>query len=467
MIYHPLVKATYEKVRRLPGIGKFVERTAQKFSLGYVEQVRKQLDKISSSMCAAKWLQSTVHLEIGETHSCHHPKRHAVPLDELARTPNALHTTEHKKRERKKMLKGERPAECAYCWNTEDLPGKPLSDRHYKSAEDWARPYLKDLSKMTGDEDISPTYLELSFSSNCQLKCSYCYPSVSSSIRGEIKKHGPYPTSDKFGELESVHEGTAHTEAFWKWWPEVRKNLKVFRLTGGEPLLEEGTFKVMESFLEEPLKDLKFSINSNLMVSDERFNRFRALNKKLIEARALREFQVYASIDTWGEQAEWIRHGLEVKKFCRNLESILSETPEVSVTLMVTFNALSPFRFKELMDYVIWCRQTYPKATLKMGVSTLHHPSFMALDVLPQTLSPIFEDILQHHYANNMKARGNAGFSAAEIARFERIISWWKERPTATGRWNDLRSFVTEYDQRKGTCFNDAFPGFWEQLDEN
>ena len=115
-----MVKATYERVRRLPGVGKLVERLAQNFSQDYVQSVRQQLDTISPTMCAAKWLQSTIHLEIGETHSCHHPPRHKVPASELAANPGALHNTEHKKRERKKMLAGERPAECAYCWRAED-----------------------------------------------------------------------------------------------------------------------------------------------------------------------------------------------------------------------------------------------------------------------------------------------------------------------------------------------------------
>ncbi len=459
-----MVKATYERVRRLPGVGKLVERLAQNFSLDYVQSVRQQLDKISPTMCAAKWLQSTVHLEIGETHSCHHPGRHKIPLEELKVYPGALHDTRRKKNERKKMLAGERPEECGYCWKIEDLPGSPLSDRHYKSAEDWARPFVEKLGAMSGDEDVDPTYLELSFSSNCQLRCSYCDPSVSSALRAEIKKFGPYPTADAFGTLVADHDGGVFTEAFWDWWPQVRSKLKVFRLTGGEPLLEEDTFRVMETFLKDPSPDLKFSVNSNLMVSDERFTRFTSLLEQLMKKKAVKEMQVFASIDTWGEQAEWIRHGLKVKVFSKNLEELLRDHPQVPVTLMITFNALSPFRFKELLDYVLWCRQTYPRATLKIGIALLHNPSFMCLDVLPKSYSQQLEDILAHHRANSMVTRGRSGFTVAEIAKFERILAWWKERPTATERWKDLRVFVNEYDRRKGTSFEKAFPGFLENL---
>lgn len=220
----------------------------------------------------------------------------------------------------------------------------------------------------------------------------------------------------------------------------------------------------MQSFLSEPLPKLKFSLNTNLMISEERFQRFHGLAKDLIARKALGDFHLYTSLDTWGEQAEWIRHGLELKTFTRNLEAVLRETPTIGVTLMVTFNALSPFRFKELMDYVLWCRSRYPAATLKMGVSVLHHPAFLALDVLPKKAAPLLEDLIAYHRANDMNSRGAAGFSAAEVARFERVVTWWKARPSATAELEELKKFVLEYDRRKGSDFNRVFPHFWEQF---
>ena len=40
--------------------------------------------------------------------------------------------------------------------------------------------------------------------------------------------------------------------AFWKWWPELYKNLEVFRMTGGEPLLIPNTFKVLDYVYKNP-----------------------------------------------------------------------------------------------------------------------------------------------------------------------------------------------------------------------
>ena len=94
-----------------------------------IKQTRDELNKVSPSFCLAKWYQSTLHLQYGHTHSCHHPRTHQVPLDELKQNPSALHNTEYKKSQRQLMLKGVRPPECQYCWNVEDLGPEKVGHR--------------------------------------------------------------------------------------------------------------------------------------------------------------------------------------------------------------------------------------------------------------------------------------------------------------------------------------------------
>ena len=78
---------------------------------------QRVLDSISPSFCAAKWLNSTIHLGHGYTHSCHLPIPHPIDKEAIKDNPSALHNTAHKKTQRKRMLEGERPRECEYCWN--------------------------------------------------------------------------------------------------------------------------------------------------------------------------------------------------------------------------------------------------------------------------------------------------------------------------------------------------------------
>ena len=52
-------------------------------------QDMKKVEVLSSTACTAKWLQSTIYLMNGFTHSCHHPTTHKIPLEELNNNPTA------------------------------------------------------------------------------------------------------------------------------------------------------------------------------------------------------------------------------------------------------------------------------------------------------------------------------------------------------------------------------------------
>jgi hypothetical protein len=67
----------------------------------HLNKVKQQLDAVSSSYCVAKWQQVTIHLATGQTHSCHHPATHHIPVEEIIANPSALHNTKFKKEQRK------------------------------------------------------------------------------------------------------------------------------------------------------------------------------------------------------------------------------------------------------------------------------------------------------------------------------------------------------------------------------
>ena len=175
--------------------------------LDIYRNTKKKIDKVSPSFCLAKWQQVTLHLHNGHTHSCHHPQTHKIPLEEIKDNPSALHNTNYKKQQRKKMLEGFRPSECQYCWNVEDLEGEHFSDRTIKSSnEDWAAPYFDDVIDAGWEGNITPRAVEVSFGNACNFKCTYCSPIYSSKWQQEIEQLGAYPTSQKFNNLHWIEQ---------------------------------------------------------------------------------------------------------------------------------------------------------------------------------------------------------------------------------------------------------------------
>ena len=110
---------------------------------------------------------------------------------------------------RQKMLEGIRPKECDYCWIAEDADTNSTthSDRITKSSEDWATPYLKEVTNKSWTENSNPSYVEVSFSNVCNFKCSYCSPEISSKWLEEINEYGGYAgTSYNFNNLEGLKQ---------------------------------------------------------------------------------------------------------------------------------------------------------------------------------------------------------------------------------------------------------------------
>lgn len=452
-------------------------------------EVRKKIDAVSPSFCAAKWQQVTLHLHNGRTHSCHHPRPHQIPVEEIRIDVSALHNTKFKKEQRKQMLEGVRPKECQYCWNVEDLDGYAKgefhSDRVTKSAANWAEKHIDDIAKMPWDQNKNPSYVEVSFSNLCNFKCSYCSPVYSSRWTEEAERHGPYSTSNRFNSIEyykSIKEMPIHhseynpyVEAFWKWWPDLVKDLEVFRITGGEPLLINDTFKVLDYLYDNPQPNLEFAVNTNGCVPDKMFDRFIVSMKKLLAEKKIKKAHVYTSVDGWGKYAEYGRNGLDFEQWKSNVIRLLEEIPELKVTIMCTTNIFSIFEFKKLMEFVYETKIKYINpvrdTAITIDTNILRFPNHQNLSILTDNLKTCFDDTLVYMKEKQEGINGNPyyhGFYDFEVARLERLIEFMKTGPHPgdnidlnTAR-KDFAIFVDEHDDRRGTDFIETFPGLNE-----
>ena len=444
-----------------------------------IKQTRDELNKVSPSFCLAKWYQSTLHLQYGHTHSCHHPRTHQVPLDELKQNPSALHNTEYKKSQRQLMLKGVRPPECQYCWNVEDLGPEHYSDRSSKSHEPWAKPLLDSTSKMDGSENVNPTYLEVSFSNVCNLKCSYCSPAYSSSWMEEIQSQGAYPTSDQFNNLHWLksqgkmpiphREENPYVDAFWKWWPDLYKTLKVFRITGGEPLLSKDTFKVLDYINENPRKELELAINSNGCVPDKLFNQYIEKMKRITLDEKIGLTRLYTSVDTYGQQAEYIRDGLNFNQWYDNICRVLEELPLTKITVMCTTGLLSLPNIHKLLELIAPLKKQFysdsRRVPITIDTAILRHPSYLSAVVGPTNYSTMLDKAVN---VMNINAETHSnpykGFFDFEIAKLKRFQEYVAAGPNPGERLNiqqvrkDFVSYIDEYDKRRNKNFCKTFP---------
>lgn len=427
------------------------------------------LNEVSPSFCIAKWHQLTLYLQNGFNHSCHHPSPHKISIEELKGNFKALHNTKFKKEQMQKMLDGERPSECDYCWKAED--SGHISDRVYKSATSWAMPRIKEVLKLK-TEDVNPAYLEVSFSNVCNFKCAYCSPDLSSPWFEEIDKHGPYPTSQNYnnfdwfkqtGKMPIKHtEENPYVDAFWEWWPELYNSLHTLRLTGGEPLLSKDVWRMLDYIEDNPNKDLVFAINTNLCVSDNFIDRIIAKTNAI--SKNTREFQFFTSGEAMGAAGEYIRYGLDYTQWKLNLEKVLDNT-NVIVAIMTTVNLTSVTTYCDFIRYLLTLRGQHNRKAMfnkvQFMTNTLRFPEFLSLTLLDDDTKLKFANDVEQLIADCGNYDGLATLSYSEVDQLRRMIDYMNS-PVDPDKLTILRkdfvAFVDEYDKRRGTNFQSTFP---------
>ena len=417
----------------------------------------KKLNDVSPSFCLAKWLQVTIDLVNGTTHSCHHPQRHLIPLEEIKRDVSALHNTQFKKQQRKLMLEGVRPAECSYCWDMEDI-GNSYSDRYIKSSDPWAWPHLDEIKKMSFDENIAPTYLEVMIDNICNFSCAYCMADISTSVAAEMKKFGGYPVSNPHHRLSSRPEGQGKSEeyqkAFEKWLPEIMDQLRVLRVTGGEPLLSRQFWSLLSHIENSENSNLELIINTHLNHGPELINKLKLSVESLFNEKKIKLFSLYVSLDTFGQQAEYIRDGLSYSQVIQNIEKLSCEIPQLKVIIMCTFNILSIGGFDRFLKDVIELKKRH---AVILDISCLKNPEYLRADMANDDLI----SMLQNHL-DFMKSEVRY-FSEHEYKKLGNIVNWAKS--SAGGekmniRRSDFFRFINEFDRRKKKKFIEIFPEF-------
>lgn len=501
----------------------------------YALKMKKRLNKVSPSFCLAKWQQVSLHLPQGLTQSCYHPPVHKIPLKGIKKKPSILHNTPIKIQERKDMLEGKRPEGCSYCWKIEDNSFE-LSDRHYRSSEWWAAETFEEVTSNSFDYDVVPRYVEVNFNQACNFKCMYCSPHLSTTWENEIDKHGGYLldgiihndigflTEQGLMPLKLPNKDNPYVNAFWKWWPNIYRKLKVFRMTGGEPLMDKNTFKVLDYVNENPHGHLELSITSNMCPPDQvLFDKFLKKVKTLEQIRtfedkenlnphtgnymyvdkAYKHFWLYISLDSVEKQAEYIRTGLEYDRLLMNTKRFLKETRYTTVSFINTFNLLSIPNLKKFLFLILELRKEFgwknqeeflisPIETENEKLNGIVHKKykqkkfqrvffdipligypnwFMVQNATPELIS-IVEDALQFMKDNEQKEDYHItfeGFKPHEISKLQRNLDIIKQGLSDSELMLNRKQFyqfIQQYDQRRGLDFLSTFPemeNYWTE----
>jgi len=435
------------------------------------EYKARVIDSKSASFCGAKWHNATIWLGHGQTTSCHQPPAHKIPLEELKDNPSAIHNTVHKKKMRKMMLEGDRPSECFQCWNVEDEGPERISERVFKTnMYDIAD--LDAIMTREWDDNTFLRTLEVSFDRACNFKCSYCNPAFSTAWVKDIKDNGPYENlqSDGRGHFidtapwaENVakrDEDNPYIQAFWEWWEEkggLADTLEGIRVTGGEPIMHPGVWKLFRWFKDNPErgKNMRFSINSNLVPEKEK-----TFQKLLEVVQYVPEFEMYTSCEATGAQADYIRDGMKYEVWLNNVKRLLDQPKVQKLYAMMTINALCLCSITDFMDDMLTLREVYgiERGPL-LSLNLVWYPEFQSITTLPTYIIKHYNDKLKAWY--NKRKDDLRDVEDVQLTRVIELMDKAIRTPHSDEvlkkRQNDFKSFYTQYDERRDKDFRATF----------
>ena len=188
----------------------------------------------------------------------------------------------------------------------------------------------------------------------------------------------------------------------------------------------------------------------------------------LIENKKIKSFKLFTSVDTLGPQAEYIRTGLDLEIFEKNLIYYLTQTQQ-PLTIMITFNIFSVIHFSDLLKKILEWRSQHTENRyssdqhrIRFDISYLKEPLQYDINILPKdAFMPYMEKHLLFIQMNTDDSRLDK-FTNMEYQRFLRIYEYMKNTlysnlKLAEGR-KDFFNFFSEHDRRRSCDLQKTFP---------
>ena len=177
-------------------------------------------------------------------------------------------------------------------------------------------------------------------------------------------------------------------------------------------------------------------------------------------------------MDTWNSRAEYLRTGLDVELWEKNLD-IFVNTTRSKITIMCTFNILSVTSFTDFLEKILEWRKKYNDVIdqgydgltdrkICFDTPYLKEPLQYDMHLLPKDkFLPYFDKILKF-IDDNRDESDCTKFSDMEYERFRRVRDYYNTSPYSDSTINngkrDFYLWFNEYDRRRGTNFLETFP---------
>lgn len=252
---------------------------------------------------------------------------------------------------------------CRRCYENESMGSRSYRQGMVESAINWNTDIKNNINADYSVDNPLIDYLDVRFDNVCNLRCRYCSSVFSSSWNNETELLSKEVKVFQFVRRRPVHQKILSSVDNID---NIKKDLETVKkiyFAGGEPLVNDNHYKVLEYLISVGKTDLEIIYNTN----------FSNIKQVLPYWKQFSNIYVGASLDANYKRGEYIRKNSVWDQIVKNRETMISEVPnirfEISPTISI-FNAYNVIDFhrewveKELIgpfDFSAWSIVTKPE----------------------------------------------------------------------------------------------------------
>jgi hypothetical protein len=305
------------------------------------------------------------------------------------------------RRIRQQVLHGERPPECAPCFNLEDQGVESLRQRHIAGVipESRIRLYPHAMNGMDSDFSMPFTFptMEIKLNNLCNLKCRMCHPMDSTSWNDWEEVKDFYIKENNFM-VKAIEELNLMNKPYLdkfdenpNWWKSFEKLLPHFRraeFAGGEPLMDPQHYRILDMLAPYGHQiEIKYATNLTTLGITKGRTVFDYWSK-------FKSVAVNVSIDGIEDSYEYIRGNASWLKLIENIQQIKQMDNISRIVGAVAVQVSNILVIDKMVELFL------DDLGIVFYTNMVNYPNVLSIQVLPDDLKKLANDKLE-----NVKSR--------------------------------------------------------------
>jgi len=287
---------------------------------------------------------------------------------------------------RKNMLTGKKHSSCERCYM---LEGNNLRSFRQAANTNFASHIPDALEKTLPDgtsAEFKLVYWDFRFSNLCNFKCRMCGHGLSSSWYDDhVKMQNMQGVIAREGRV--IHIDDFSKKTIKKYLLEFIDNVEEVYFAGGEPLIMEEHYFILEELIRRGRTNVRIRYNTNL-------SKLKYKHWDVLELwKNFPDLNIFASIDAMEDLAEYIRSGTNWETLKKNIKTVTEYNSNI-MGANITLQILNIFQLPKLMDYLLEQGVNYHKTLISNVVS---HPLYYSIQILPDELKQLAEQNMRNH----------------------------------------------------------------------